>query len=99
MSRAFAPPNQAYHVCLRFLSSRQGMKELSDDVQGSSILFATPLSEAAQVTIFMEGLQTGTEVFRVHSSTFEEVANVALNATLNFKDACYDTQWHSLSSF
>ena len=38
----------------------------------------------------MEGLRTGvarTEVFRVHPSTFEEAARIALDAEHNFKSA------------
>ena len=49
-----------------------------------------PLPEAVHVTIFMEGLRTGvarTEVFRVHPSTFEEAARIALDAEHNFKSA------------
>ena len=42
------------------------------------------------MTIFMEGLRTGvagTEVFRVHPSTFEEAVKIALNAEHNLKSA------------
>jgi len=51
---------------------------------------ADPLPEVVTVTVFMEGLRTGvarTEVFRVHSTSFEEAVNVALNAEFNFKSA------------
>ena len=48
------------------------------------------LPEAAEVTIFMEGLQNGV-VFRVHPSSFEETGDEALNAELNFKSR---SVWH-----
>ena len=106
MSRVFAPPHQAYQVRSRFLSSRQGKKELSDYTQELRTLLAAmqldPLPEEVRVNIFMEGLRTGvarTEVFRVHLSTFEEAVDIALNAEFNFKAARYGTHGHAQSSF
>ncbi|GMF58228.1 unnamed protein product [Phytophthora fragariaefolia] len=94
LSRVFAPPNQAYHVRSRFLATRQGKKELVDYVQELRTLIAgmavDPLPEAVTVTVFMEGLRTGvarTEVFRTHTTSFEEAVNVALNAEFNFKSS------------
>jgi hypothetical protein len=94
LSRVFSPPNQAYRVRSRFLSTRQGKKELVDFVQELRTLItaiaADPLPEVATVTVFMEGLRTGvarTEAFRVHPTSFEEAVNVALNAEFNVKSA------------
>ena len=73
----FAPPNQAYLMRSRFLSARQGKKEISDYVQGLRTLIAAMqldlLPEMVLVTIFMEGLRTcvaRTEVFRAHPTSF-----------------------------
>jgi len=94
LSRVFSPPNQAYRVRSRFLSTCQGKKELVDFVQELRTLIAgmtaDPLPEVVTVTVFMKGLRTGvarTEVFRVHPTSFEEAVNVALNAVFNFKSA------------
>ena len=40
ISRVFAPPNHVYRVHSRFLSTRQGKKELSDYVQGLRTIIA-----------------------------------------------------------
>ncbi|CAI5714203.1 unnamed protein product [Hyaloperonospora brassicae] len=92
--RFFSPPNQAYRVRSRFLSTRQGNNELTDYVQELRTLMAAmqsdPLPETVCVTFFIEGLRTGaarTEVFRDHPSTFEEAVSIAQNAEHNFKSA------------
>ena len=92
--QVFSPPNQAYRVRSRSLSTRQGKNELTYYVQELRTIMAAmqsdPLPEAVHVTIFMEGLRTGvarTEVFRVHPSTFEEAVRIAPNAEHNSKSA------------
>ena len=90
----FAPPNQAYRVRSRFLSSRQDKKELSEYVQELRTLIASmqldSLPEMVLITIFMEGFHTGVarkEVFRVHPTSFEAAVDIALNAEFNWKAA------------
>ena len=91
-----ALPYQSNRVLTHFLSSRHDKKELSDYVQELRTLLADmqlePLPEAVQVTILTDDLRTGvarTEIFRVHSSTFEKTVDIDLNAELNFKVARY----------
>ena len=76
------------------LTTRQGKNELTEYVQELRTLMATmqydPLPEIVYVTVFMEGLRTGvarTEVFQVHSSSFEEAVSISQNAEHNFKSA------------
>ena len=52
------------------------------------------------MTIFMEGLRNEVamkEVFSVHTLTFEEAVDVALNAEFNFKATCCSIQCQSSS--
>ena len=78
--RVFSPPNRAYRVRSRFVSTRQGKNELTEYVQELRNLMADmqshPLPETVYVTVLMEVLRTGvarTEFFRVHPSTFEKL--------------------------
>ncbi|KAG6612888.1 Gag protein [Phytophthora cinnamomi] len=94
LSRVLSPPNHAYRVRSKFLTTRQGKKDLAGYVQELRALIAgmvaQPLPESVTVTVFMDGLRTGvvrTEVFRNHPTTFEEAMAVALNTEYNFKSA------------
>ena len=94
LMRVFSPPHHAYRVRSRFLSTRQGKKDLLDYVQELRTLIAgmasEPLDEAVTTTIFMEGLRPGaarTEVFRAHPDSFEEAVATAMNAEFNFKSS------------
>ena len=52
-------------------------------------------------SIFMESLRTGvarTEVFRVHSTSFEAAVDIALNAEFNFKAARFGTHGYNPNS-
>ena len=86
----------------RFLSARQGKKELSDYVQELKTLIAAlqldPLPEMDLITIFMESLHTGvaqTEVFQVHPTFFEAAVYIALKAEFNFKAARFGTHGYN----
>ena len=53
------------------------------------------------MTILMEGLRTRvakTDVFRVHTSTYEVTLDIALNAAFNLKAARYGNEWDTSSS-
>ena len=76
----------------RFLSTHQGKNEFSDYVQELRTPIAAMLSDripkVVHVTVFMEGHRTGvtgTEVFRVHPSSFDKSVDIAQNAEHNFK--------------
>ena len=105
----FSPPNQAYRVRSRFLSSRQDKKELSDYVQELGTLITAmqldPLPGMVLVTIFVEGIRTGvalTDVFRVHPTFFEGAVDIALKSEFNSKAArfgAHDYNPNSANSF
>ena len=60
-----------------------------------------PLPEMVLVTISMEGLLTGvnrTEVFRVHSTSFEAAVDIALNAEFNFNAARFGIHGYNPNS-
>ena len=89
----------------RFLSARQGKKELSEYVQELRSLIAVmhldPLPEMVYVTVFMEGLCTDvaqSEVLRVHPTSNEAAVDVELDADFNFKVARFGTHWYNLNS-
>ena len=76
----------------RFLSARQGNKQLSDYVQELRTLIAAmhhdPLLEMVLVTNFMEGLRTGvarTEVFWVYPTSFKAAVDIAFTLSLTLR--------------
>ena len=89
----------------RFLSARQGKKELSHYVQELRTLIAAmqldPLPEIVLATIFVEGLRRSvarTEVFRVHPTSFEAAVDIVFNAEFNFKAARFGTHGYNPNS-
>ncbi|ETP18187.1 hypothetical protein F441_07558 [Phytophthora nicotianae CJ01A1] len=82
---AFLPANFEYRQRSRFLSCKQGKRELHESIQEmrkiTASLVGNPLNEHVKVTVFMDGLRVGpasTQLFRVQSSTVEEAIQVAL---------------------
>ena len=65
--RVFSPPNQAYCVRSRFLSTRKSKNEITNYVQELRTLMdameSDTLPETVYVTVFMEGLRTGVATF------------------------------------
>ena len=60
-----------------------------------------PLPETVRATISLKGFVlelTGRTFFRANLLTFEEAADIALNAEFNFKADRYNIQWDTSSS-
>ncbi|KAG3180386.1 hypothetical protein PC128_g15610 [Phytophthora cactorum] len=82
---AFLPANYEYRQRPRFLSCKQGKRELHEYIQEmrelTASLVGNPLHEHIKVTVFMDGLRVGparTQLFRVQASTLEEAIQGAL---------------------
>ena len=70
---------------MKFLEYVQALRTLLDAMQLGS------LPKEVHVTIFMKRICTGvarTDIFRVHPLTFEEAAEVALNADFWYAWSC-----------
>ncbi|KAG3008766.1 hypothetical protein PC121_g8467 [Phytophthora cactorum] len=81
---AFLPANYEHRQRSRFLSCKQGKRELHEYIQEmrelTAPLVGNPLHEHIKVMVFMDGLRVGparTQLFRVQISTLEEAIQVA----------------------
>ncbi|KAG3004693.1 hypothetical protein PC121_g17362 [Phytophthora cactorum] len=91
---AFLPAKYEYRQHSRFLSGKQGKRELYEYIQEMRALTASlggnPLHEHIKVTVFMDGLRVGparTQLFRVQASTLEEAIQVALQEEYSHRQA------------
>ncbi|ETO72762.1 hypothetical protein F444_11233 [Phytophthora nicotianae P1976] len=91
---AFLPANYEYRQRSRFLSCKQGKRELHEYIQEMRELTASvvgnPLNEHIKVKVFMDGLRVGparTQLFWVQSSTLEEAIQVALQEEYSHRQA------------
>ncbi|KAG2776585.1 hypothetical protein PC116_g28012 [Phytophthora cactorum] len=91
---AFLPANYEYRQRSRFLSCKQGKRELHEYIQEmreiTASLVGKPLHEHIKVTVFMDGLRVGparTQMFRVQASTLEEAIQVALQEEYSHRQA------------
>ncbi|POM77878.1 LOW QUALITY PROTEIN: Gag protein [Phytophthora palmivora] len=85
---AFLPANYEYRQRSRFLTCKQGKRELHEYIQEMRVLAASligdPLPEHIKVTVFMDGLKVGQshkQLFRVHANTMEEAIQIARTPT------------------
>jgi hypothetical protein len=104
MQIAFQPPNVAYRQRARFLSLKQGKKELHEYVEEVRLLIASmatnPLPEDVKITVFMEGLRVGparTQLFRVSNDTLEEAIQAALTEEYSHNQAKHPLPYPSRS--
>ncbi|KAG2787531.1 hypothetical protein Pcac1_g3214 [Phytophthora cactorum] len=91
---AFLPANYEYRQRSRFLSWKQGKRELHEYIQEmwelTASLVGNPLHEHIKVTVFMDGLRVGparTQLFRVQASTLEEAIQVDLQEEYSHRQA------------
>ncbi|KAG2974945.1 hypothetical protein PC121_g23442 [Phytophthora cactorum] len=91
---AFLPANYEYLQRSRFLSCKQGKRELHEYIQEmrklTASLVGNPLHEQIKVTVFMEGLRVGparTQLSRVQASTLEEAIQLALQEEYSHRQA------------
>ncbi|KAG3183434.1 hypothetical protein PC128_g14185 [Phytophthora cactorum] len=91
---AFLPTNYEYCQRSRFLSCKEGKRELHEYIQKmrelTASLVGTPLHEHIMVTVFMDGLRVGparTQLFGVQASTLKEAIQVALEEEYSHRQA------------
>ncbi|ETO66085.1 hypothetical protein F444_16660, partial [Phytophthora nicotianae P1976] len=91
---AFLPANYEYRQRSRFLSCKQGKRDLHEYIQEmrelTASLVGNRLNEHIKVTVFMDGLRVGparTQLFRGQSSTLEETIQVALQEEYSHRQA------------
>ncbi|KAG3054860.1 hypothetical protein PI125_g25798 [Phytophthora idaei] len=91
---AFLPAKYEYRQRSRFLSCKQGKRELHEYIQEmrelTASLVGNPLHEHIKVTVLMDGLRVGparTQLFRVQASTLEEAIQVVLQEEYSHRQA------------
>ena len=94
MLNVFQPPKSEFRARTKFLSLKQGSKDLHAFVQEVRYLSASivqqPIDEATKVSVFMSGLNGGpirTQLFRQYPETLEEAISLAMEEDFSIQQA------------